>query len=256
MNQATEWSKLLQEAVSTPGLLLKAYSAFHNYSLRNQLLAILQCKERGIEAGPLATYPSWKEKGRQVKRGERALTLCMPITVKGDGEDVRLTRFVYKPRWFVLAQTEGEELPPVEIPQWDKERALKALSITETPFELLTGSVQGYARKRSIAVSPIAAFPHKTTFHEMAHICLGHTTEADFSDHDAIPRNLQEVEAESVALILCETLGLEGAEYARGYIQNWIGSSEPIPEESAQRIFRAADLILKAGAPPERREEN
>jgi hypothetical protein len=39
-----------------------------------------------------------------------------------------------------------------------------------------------------------------------------------------------------------------GADFARGYIQNWL-SGEVIPEKSAQKIFRAADRILKAGAP-------
>ena len=32
-----------------------------------------------------------------------------------------------------------------------------------------------------------------------------------------------------------------------GYIQHWWGQGNPIPERSAQRIFKAADQILKAG---------
>ncbi len=39
---------------------------------------------------------------------------------------------------------------------------------------------------------------------------------------------------------------MDGAEYCRGYIQNWLAGAE-IPERSAQRIFAAADKILKAG---------
>lgn len=81
---------------------------------------------------------------------------------------------------------------------------------------------------------------------------MGHTTEADFADDEMTPRSLREVEAESVALLCCECLGLEGAEYCRGYIQNWIGhgggsNAEAIPEKSAQKIFRAADQIIRAG---------
>ena len=34
-----KWSALLVEAVNKPGTIMKAYSAFHNYSLGNQLLA-------------------------------------------------------------------------------------------------------------------------------------------------------------------------------------------------------------------------
>jgi hypothetical protein len=82
-----------------------------------------------------------------------------------------------------------------------------------------------------------------------AHVVLGHTAVADFSDATDLPRDLREVEAECVALICCESLGLSGAEFSRGYIQNWLGSRQEIPEKSAQRIFGAADSILKAGAP-------
>ena len=75
---------------------------------------------------------------------------------------------------------------------------------------------------------------------------LGHTQESSISDSERTPKNLREVEAESVALLLCESLGLPGGEYCRGYIQNWL-DGEAIPEKSAQRIFGAADRILKAG---------
>jgi hypothetical protein len=63
MNTPATWTQLLQEAVSKPGLLLKAYSAFHNYSVGNQLLAIVQCGQRGLEPGPLSTFPGWIERG-------------------------------------------------------------------------------------------------------------------------------------------------------------------------------------------------
>jgi len=49
-----------------------------------------------------------------------------------------------------------------------------------------------------------------------------------------------------VALLCCESLEMPGAEYSRGYIQLW-GRGQAISERSAQRIFRAADQILRAG---------
>jgi len=39
---------------------------------------------------------------------------------------------------------------------------------------------------------------------------------------------------------------MPGAEYCRGYIQNWLQGGV-VPERSARRIFAAADKILKAG---------
>ena len=35
-----KWSALLVEAVNKPGLIMEAYSAFHNYSIGNQILAL------------------------------------------------------------------------------------------------------------------------------------------------------------------------------------------------------------------------
>jgi hypothetical protein len=40
------WSALLVEAVTKPGLIMTAYSAFHCYSTGNQILALVQCQIR------------------------------------------------------------------------------------------------------------------------------------------------------------------------------------------------------------------
>lgn len=253
--------ELIDRAVREPGIISQAYSAFHGYSLGNQILAFVQCEARGITPGPIATFKGWKDKGRYVRKGERALVLCMPVTCKrqqeaseSPDEDARaeaFTRFVFRPNWFVLAQTEGNAVEPFSIPAWDASRALDALGIVEEPFSMLDGNCQGYARARSIAVSPVAAHPYKTRFHELAHVVLGHTSEVGegLSDSETTPRCLREVEAEAVALLCLEVLSLPGAEFCRGYIQSWNAArgAEPIPERSAQRILKAADQILKAG---------
>ncbi len=258
-----KWSALLVEAVNKPGMIMEAYSAFHSYSIGNQLLAMVQCQMRGLQPGPINTFPKWKELGRIVKRGERALILCMPITRKcrdeeaeSNGDDANgertFTSFMHKARWFVISQTVGDEFTPPRLPEWEAERALAALDIEQIAFTDTDGNCQGYARKRQIAINPVAQLPHKTLFHEAAHVILGHTSEADFTDTERTPKNLREVEAEAVALLCCEALNLEGANFCRGYIQNWlcpaIGyDADAIPEKSAQKIFRAADQILRAG---------
>ena len=250
MDNENKWSDLLKAAVSEPGLILKAYSNFHTYSLGNQIAAMIQCCQRKLEAGPINTYPGWQKLNRQVKKGEKAIWLCMPLTRKKENEagekETVITNFVWKPHWFVLTQTDGKPVPMLEIPAWSKERALAALGIQEVPFTETNGNVQGYARKREVAISPIAAMPHKTLFHEVAHIELSHTLESDFNDSEITPRNLREVEAEAVAMLLCESLELPGSEFCRGYIQNWL-QGDVIPEKSAMKIFGAADRILKAG---------
>ena len=168
-----------------------------------------------------------------------------------DGKPETFTRFVFRPNWFVLAQTDGQDVEPLVIPEWDQARALETIGVVEEPFTGTDGNCQGYARQRTIAVSPVAELPHKTRFHELAHVVLGHTAEAEagLSDSDITPRSLREVEAEAVALVCLEALGLPGADRSRAYIQVWNDrrGAEPIPERSAQRIFKAADQILKAG---------
>jgi len=256
------WSELLIEAVERPGLTLEAYSRFHGYSLGNQVAALCQCLGRGIPPGPIATVHRWNELGRRVKRGERALSLCMPVTVQDRAAEASdrepgpvaaittrpKTFFMWKPRWFVLAQTEGETEPAaVHIPAWDKGRALATLGIREVPFTHTDGNVQGYARGHTVAVSPIAQLPAKTLFHELGHALLHSGLEGD--DRLDLPKTLAEAEAEAVALLCLEALGLPGAEYARGYIQAWYGRGTALPDASAQRIFSAADKVLRAGRP-------
>jgi antirestriction protein ArdC len=244
----------LRQAITTPGLIHEAYQRFHRYSLRNQLLAMVQCVERGLAPGPLATFKQWEALGRHVLRGQKALVLCVPVTPKGaepkgdnlvdaaePAEEPACVFFTYRARWFVLSQTDGEAYEPVSVPDWSEERALTALGIGIVPFDHLDGNVQGYATTDgAIAINPVAALPHKTLFHEVAHVLLQHAKDATVS------RSLREVEAEGVALLCCAALGLDGAEYARGYLQHWLRNEE-IPEQSAQRIITTAHRILAAG---------
>jgi hypothetical protein len=182
--------------------------------------------------------------------------MSIPVTVKRtiketgpDGNEIEteipFKRFVFRRNWFMLSQTDGAAYQVPAIPAWDRGRALATLNVEEIPFEMLNGNCQGYAKGRQIAINPIAQMPAKTTFHELAHIELGHTSEA-VHDSETLPRNLKEVEAESVALLCLESLGMDGADFCRGYIQSWL-QGDTIPERSAQRIFAAADKILKAG---------
>src|SRR5262249_34754726 len=121
----SRWSELLRQAVTEPGLILKAYSNFHGYSIGNQIAALVQCGMRGIEPGPINTYPGWQKLGRHVRKGQKAIWLCMPIIYKRKTEQTSnersddnqaaetevITGFVWKPNWFVLAQTDGEPVP-------------------------------------------------------------------------------------------------------------------------------------------------
>ena len=93
-----------------------------------------------------------------MRRGEKAITLCRPVTVKrtttandGTEETMAATFFVYRPQWFVMAQTEGRPVAEPPTPTWDKHPALTALDIQEIAFDLLDGNTLGFARERLVA---------------------------------------------------------------------------------------------------------
>ncbi|OWG12596.1 hypothetical protein KDK82_6023 [Delftia sp. K82] len=268
-----DWSKLFDSILTDPGVLGTYYSAFHEYSLGNQVLAMMQLVDRGLPISPISSFHAWKEKGRKVAKGQKALGLWMPVTVKGDkargdakdgdadatSETGSKRIFVIRNNWFAYSQTEPDErgdcpsYSPPETPVcgWDKAQALAALEVTEVPFEMVSGNTQGFARPSSkeVSISPLAKLPHKTLFHELAH-CILHAKDAEFACLFELDKSIREAEAEATAFLCCSALGLPGLEEARGYVQAWLGSGSTREafKKSASRVFTAANRILKAGA--------
>jgi hypothetical protein len=259
-----KFADILKECISKPGVLSKAYRAFHQYSFGNQMAAMFQLMERGQQLGPIASFMAWKEKGRSVKKGAKALVLCMPTTIKVDHqnpdgtiEKVAKRIFIWKANWFVVHDTEGADFVQEEVPEldWDIKKALKALEIEEVNFEMIDGNCQGYAQARQIAINPVAVHPMKTRLHEIAHIVLGHTSDGGrIVDGEKLERSIAEVEAEGTAYLASVMLGLGNLEESRGYVQHWLGDAD-LPEKNAKRIFSAVEKILKAGQPVEEKVE-
>ena len=247
----------------------QAFLAFHNYSVLNQILAILQMDE----ISPIASAGSWLKKGRSVKADSKPIMLIVPVKVplfddnnrplidtRGYQRE-RLVGFSYQAKWFSLKQTDGEPLDwhcdHASLGQWDIKLAQKALEIEVVDFDRFNGNVQGFARKREVsnrvfkevAVNPLATYPQSALFHELAHHVLGHlngyygdaTLMTDLQKHVSA-----EVEAESVAFICCAALGLEGLAESRDYIHSYLKDRD-LTDRQAQRIFTAANKILKAG---------
>jgi hypothetical protein len=106
---------------------------------------LIQANRRGIPLGPIASFNRWKELGRHVKRGEKAIELSMPVTSKrtvteqaedGSGVETEIVfkRFVFRRNWFMLSQTDGAAYRIPAIPAWDRARALATLNVQEIPF--------------------------------------------------------------------------------------------------------------------------
>lgn len=247
-----DMNDMLVTVLQDKGTIASCFSNFHNYSIRNQFLAYWQCKIRGIQVSPINSFGGWKKLKRHVNKGESALYLWQPFTitekeVDEKGKEVYSSHVIFKylPRWFVMSQTNGEDLKPetVEVKGFDLNKVYKKYGIKLVEFDHINGNVQGFARVKSkeLAINPIADHPEMTIFHEVAHIALGHD-KVEFDNH------LQELEAETVAYILGSILDFDDEllSNSRGYVQNWFKGNK-IPDKNATRIMKVANDMLKAG---------
>ena len=206
---------------------------------------------------PVATFKRWQEIGRQVRKGSKAKMVLAPIMVSRteddkNGQTVKrqiLVGFRDSRTVFSLSDTDGDDLPPVTLPGWDADTALAALGIDRVPFDMIDGNVQGYAyqddKGKHLALNPIAAHPAKTTFHEMAHLTLGHCKQDDVTH-----RGIEEFEAEATAYLLAKELELiewDAAE-SRAYIAGWLGRKETT-DYNASRISQPSTRFLRPDAP-------
>ncbi len=254
--KSLDWNSLLQEALSAPGHISEAYSMFHRYSIVNRLWVIKQLKIRKLPLSPIASFNRWKELGRKVRKGEKALSMFVPCTnkvIESESNDLKyiITGFMVRNKWFSLIQTEGEEyVSDVLAGKWDYQLALNTLGIREEPFSDIDGNCGGYAKTSEsvIAINPLVPQPWKIRFHEMAH-CLLHKDDEFLSDSYQLDYSMEEVEAECVAYLCCASLNLPGIEESRGYIQLWMDHSiySELTKKNIQRIFSAADRILSSG---------
>ena len=151
-----DWRATLTEALNAPGSLGTTYTRFYNYSFLNQIRLMMQ----GV-AEPVATYNRWIELGRQVRKGSKAKVVLAPVLVGGDLKDGNgnivigsdgeprkrqiLVGFRDSRTVFGYSETDGDELPAVELPGWDTDTALGVLGIGRVAFDMVNGNVQGFS---------------------------------------------------------------------------------------------------------------
>lgn len=242
-----DYEKLTQQALTEPGKLSDCYNKFWRYSFCNQSLAMMQL----AQPEPINTYNGWKKLNRQVKKGEKAIKLYMPVSIKDKetGEDKMI--FILRANWFGFSQTEGEgTAEALNAPEFNLARALEKLTITTEHYSVVDGNMQGYSKplQKIIAVNPMAANPTKTTYHEIAH-CLLHGDQITMNDSLSLTADVKEVEAELTAYILGNVLGTADEQtntYSRGYIQAWLRSNTAELVRYS-KVFSAVDKVLKAG---------
>jgi len=187
---------------------LNTYAKFHMYSPYNIFSILISFPNATYVAG----YKKWKTLGRFVKRGEKGIPILAPILVNEDPDDpdsekvLRGFKVVYV---YDVSQTFGEELP--EVPDWKSQEKNKELEEKLIRFAnkrgikvtivKLSGETQGVSKGGVIEIDPCAGT--KTLIHEISH-------ELMHRDQNRPPEScLRELEAESVAYVVCKYFGLE-----------------------------------------------
>ena len=237
---------------------LQVMSKFHTYSANNQVLIAMQMPEATIVAG----YNSWMRNfDRHVKRGEKSITILAPMKVKikidtdrrdADGKIIQEERETIKFRpvpVFDVSQTEGKPLPQIisEL-TGDVSRYEQLLNAARqaAPYPIEIGAVEGSAKgwcnftqeKIIIKEGMSEAQTLKTAFHETAHARI-HAGDTDKS------REQKEVEAESIAYVVCSHFGLDTSDYSFGYVATWAGRQDiNLLKQSMQTISQTAKSII------------
>lgn len=229
---------------------LVVQAKFHRYSWHNAMLILSQ----RLDATQVAGFGTWKKLGRYVRKGETGIMIFAPCPyhreVDGDGGDSETIDGVFfrAVHVFDVSQTDGAELPNVDVPTVDivADELLGALKSVAThrgivvDFRKLDGGRFGASKSGAVEVDNTHATGQqaKTLAHELAHEAL---RKADRPD--GLTRNAAELEAESVAYVVCTHFGLDVEVRASRYIALWNGESKAL-RESLERIATTARGII------------
>ncbi len=251
---------LTKELESGKSATLKAYlsamARFPRYSLRNTLLITSQRPDATRVAG----FRAWRQLGRHVRKGERGIAILAPIVYrKRNGKDRQNTRAhsVYDDDRlagfrtayvFDLSQTQGNPLPAFAIVRGSPGVYLERLKNLVTrrgvrlTFTPRIAPALGVSVRGEIMLLPglPPAEEFTTLAHELAHTML----------HESVAGNTRnktvlETEAEAVAFVVCQAIGLETGSASSDYIQLWEGNTRTLTA-SLSRIRGAASEIIKA----------
>ena len=238
---------------------LAVASRFHSYSANNALLILLQRPDATRVAG----YRAWQRMGRQVNKGAKGIAILAPCVYRrrpvDDAEGAENPALVRVLRGFTVvhvfdeADTTGEPLADVSPVLLEGEGALwdaLAAQVAAAGFTLSRGDCAPANGATDFAERTVVVAEHlsprqadKTLCHELAHVCL----------HDAsritVDRDLAEIEAESVAFIVCHALGVDTAAYTLPYVARWAGGDLDRIRRTAERVVTTAQAVLAAMAP-------
>jgi len=257
-------------------LFLTTMAKFHDYSIGNQILIMLQKPDAVRVAG----FNTWRDLGRWVKKGKKGIAILAPImppkakvTCPGCGAEApRTARFcpqcghglettseidMEQPRYFRvvhvfdISQTEGEPLPEFEVPVLTGEAnedlfakllevmKSRGISVSFEPRPHLDPGIKGQYSHGEIWVRPeeTRAQQLKTLLHEIAH----YYSEGIFH----IPRSDAETIAESAAYVVGAHFGFDTGVRSFPYVALW-AKDKKVLDQNLSAIRRVSTTIIEA----------
>ena len=252
-------------------LFLTTMAKFHDYSIGNQILIMLQQPDATHVAG----FVTWKELGRWVKKGGKSISILAPRfpprptcpecgtkVAKGAGFcpkcGTRIEEGEAAPAYFIvvsvfdISQTDGKPLPEFEVPVltgeaneelFSKLLVLMKASSVKVSFESkpdLNPGIKGqYSPATGIWVRPEEprAQQLKSLAHEIAH----YYSEGVFQT----PRRDAETIAESAAFVVGAHYGFDSGVRSFPYVALW-AQDKKVLEKNLGEIRKVATTILEA----------
>jgi len=235
---------------------LTAYLAmmarFPKYSFQNCVLIWTQFSEARMVQG----FHAWKRIGRTVKKGEKGIGIIAPMIGRkkdNDGEKTDDSReksiFGFKVvHVFDVSQTEGDELPEFAEVTGDPgdnivaiEQLIRSHGI-ELVYEVIPSGADGLSKKGMIVIAPDLEPPTRLAVlvHELSHSLMHQSADR----RAETTTRIRETEAEAVAHVVCQALGLDTLEHSADYIQLYSGDVEVLTK-SMDHIQKTAAQILE-----------
>lgn len=227
---------------------LKAMARFHRYSFHNVCLIAFQRPTATRVAG----FHAWRSLNRFVRKGEKGIVILAPIVTRRRSDDAEEDskhiagfRAAYV---FDVAQTDGDPLPNVATASGDPGGGCTVLlraaiidrGIVLDDVDALDGALGTSSGGR---IQIVKGLPPAEEFvvlvHEFAHELLHRAEDRPAS------RSTRELEAESVAFVVGEAVGLDVAGASTDYIHSYRGDRDGLLA-SLDRIRTAATTILSA----------
>ncbi|MEG2380108.1 MAG: LPD25 domain-containing protein [Oscillospiraceae bacterium] len=256
---------------------LKFNRNLYHYSARNRLLIFLQMPY----ATTIASMTDWNKKfNRTVIKGQgsQGLKILKPtefyVDVKQskldeDGnkiidsngnivtETVKVKRTGYIPvSVYDVSQTQGDPLPTLvdELKGFNADKdnillAIEKITGIKPEFKDIAGGAKGYfteedgIKKIIINLGMSDEQTIKTAVHEMAHSIL-HNSSMKRSPEGNKSRETRELEAESIAYLVCQQLGIDTSDYSFGYLAGWtVGKTDELLAESLDTIINTSQEL-------------